>query len=512
MIDTQTIDTEALRSFCLAVAPELLRHGFYLAAEDQFPEATRKAINSHRALAVTHHDLSTLLGDKLPGWTGKPAACVVVCREHILSHAPRYAASLGTEDLEGVIQWLAYDSVLHETAHVLQCSPPYHSSPRPGPEHGKQWMRLVLLLNARAESLGLWSGCLPLSLKDYTDMPLTMAKVYADQVAAVMAGEISLEQFKKLPFNGDMPGETLPEIEEPKPKPKRKPVPVAKVLSAPAVAFHDLEIKAPQFPRMTEYFGLWSLADSHATALYNEAKTHDCKAAMALMEPVRSYAEKMTVNNTTIAVVKVTGVMMKGQSSLGGCSTIQLRRDIRQAAMDPGVSSILLCFESPGGTVAGIEDLAAEIRSARQFKPVVAHVDDLCASAAFWAASQCEAIYANGATALLGSVGTMQCVYDCSAQYEREGIKTLLFKTGDLKALGTPGAPITEAQIAHLQQLTEDVQASFDAAVMKGRKLSAQELADVRHGGVMTATEAVRRKLIDGIQPLAKTMDQLAKP
>ncbi len=234
----------------------------------------------------------------------------------------------------------------------------------------------------------------------------------------------------------------------------------------------------------------------------NETKPPELKSAIEKI-PARA--------GQSIALVKIAGSMMKSASSMGGTSTVQVRRDIRAAAADSDVSGILLAIDSPGGTVAGTDDLATDVRAARRQKPVYAHIDDLGASAAYWVASQADKIYANSPTALVGSIGTMAVVYDMSKSAEAEGIKALLFATGPLKGAGTPGTAVSEEQAAYFQELTDQMQSSFDAAVKRGRGLTDKQLADVRSGGVFTAESAMGKKLIDGVQPLNRTMDELMK-
>jgi signal peptide peptidase SppA len=200
--------------------------------------------------------------------------------------------------------------------------------------------------------------------------------------------------------------------------------------------------------------------------------------------------------------------MMKSQSSMGGTSTVQIRRDVRQAAADPNVAGILLNVDSPGGTVAGTDQLAREVKAAAGQKPVWSHVEDLGASAAYWIASQTQRITAESNNTQIGSIGTYQVLRDASVAAEREGVRTLVLSTGPLKGMGAFGAPITEAQAAHVQGLVDAAQETFDQAVQAGRRLSKAELADVRSGGVFPARAAKDKKLIDGVQSLGKTIDQ----
>lgn len=271
----------------------------------------------------------------------------------------------------------------------------------------------------------------------------------------------------------------------------------------------------PAFARLADYVGLWSMEACAAASLFQLARSMNLGAHIAeapVNPPLLSLLEKIPAAETgkSIAVVRLSGILMKGQTSMGGTSTVQARRDVRQAAADPEVSGILLAIDSPGGTVSGTDDLAQDVRAAGRRKPVVAQIEDLGASAAYWVASQASAVYANSPTALVGSIGTYQVIQDYSEAAARDGIRTLVFATGSLKGLGTPGTKVTEEQAAHVQSLVDAVQSSFDAAVQRGRGLSNRQLADVRHGGVLTATAALEAKLIDGIQPLSKTLAEMA--
>ncbi len=269
----------------------------------------------------------------------------------------------------------------------------------------------------------------------------------------------------------------------------------------------------PTFARLVDYVGLFSIDANFAAALREMAASIDMKAHVAAGgEQLRSAAEMISgPGGKSVALIKLTGLLMKSQSSMGGTSTIQVRRDVRNAANDPNVGAILLAIDSPGGSVAGTDDLAKEIKAAGSRKPVWSHIDDLGASAAYWAASQTARITVNSPTALVGSIGTYQVIYDHSGAADKAGVKALVFATGALKGLGTPGSKVTDEQVAHVQALVDSVQRTFDEAVQKGRGLSSEQLAAVRHGGAMTATQAMKLKLVDAIQPLGKTLADLTQ-
>jgi signal peptide peptidase SppA len=274
-------------------------------------------------------------------------------------------------------------------------------------------------------------------------------------------------------------------------------------------------LPVPQFARLSDYFGLWAMTYDHLTAFADLVSRSDLTAHMAAFRPPPKTEPTVqrvsTSGGKSVAVVRLAGTMMKSAGSFGGTSTVQARHDLRAAAADPDVKAILMAIDSPGGAISGTADLAADVNKARRKKPVWAHIDDLGASAAYWVASQADQVFANSATALVGSIGTYGSVTDLSGAAEKGGVKVRVFRSGPLKGAGAiPGDPLTDEQAAHLQRTVDLTQQHFDAAVKSGRGLTAAQLAAVRTGGVWLAGEAKELKLIDGIRPLETTLAALA--
>jgi signal peptide peptidase SppA len=275
-------------------------------------------------------------------------------------------------------------------------------------------------------------------------------------------------------------------------------------------------VTVPVFQRVQDYSGVWAIEPRAGQQLLDLARRIDMAAHVALAQatpphPRSALALQPDGRGKSVATIRVEGTLMKQRSSLGGSGTVQMRRDIRQAANDADVSAILLAIDSPGGTVSGTDDLAAEVRAATKKKPVYAFVSDLCASAAYWVASQADAIYANSDTALIGSIGTLMTVYDLSRAAEKQGVEAVVFATGPLKGAGAEGTAITAEQRAYFQAIVDDSQKAFDAAVRTGRGLTDGQLNAVRTGGVFVAPEAVAKKLIDGVQTYEATFAALVK-
>ena len=267
---------------------------------------------------------------------------------------------------------------------------------------------------------------------------------------------------------------------------------------------------------LDQYVGLWAIDETAGMQLFDHARRLDLAGHVAQTHSAGRDIAAATVadqaaDELTIAVIDIRGTMTKRGSSLSDAgSTVLIRRELRQAARDGGVDGILLRIDSPGGTVSGTADLAAEVAEANGRKPVYAFAEDTTASAAYWVASQAAKVYANNRTAKVGSIGTLLYLYDLSGMAEKEGVRPVVIKTGDLKGVGVPGAAVTEQHEAYLQEIVDQTQAEFTAGVMAGRGMNSEQVAAVATGRVYNAGEAQRVGLIDGIESFDQTLALLA--
>lgn len=268
----------------------------------------------------------------------------------------------------------------------------------------------------------------------------------------------------------------------------------------------------------SQYTGLWLVDETRFGTMLDCIGKMDLAAHIKLnmgQPQIEAKASMATARSGSkainIGIVEIDGTLTKRGSSLSPAgSSVMLRQSIRRAANSDSVDGILLKVDSPGGTVAGTADLAAEIRSARERKPVWAFVEDLAASAAYWAASQADKVYANNATALIGSIGTYMGLYDYSGEAAQKGIKAVVIRSGAHKGAGFPGTEITQEQREMWQEIIDKTQAEFTAGVAEGRGLSVKRVEELADGRAWVATDAIENKLIDGIATLDETLQRLA--
>lgn len=219
-----------------------------------------------------------------------------------------------------------------------------------------------------------------------------------------------------------------------------------------------------------------------------------------------------TGGGAAIAVIPVQGVIAHRMGSLsemsGGVSTERLTGLLRQAANDPQVGSILLDVNSPGGTVAGVTELAAEIRAIAKQKPVTAHVNALAASAAYWAISGATEIVSTP-SGEVGSIGVITAHVDTSKADAQKGVTRTIISAGKYKAEGA--GPLTEEAHAAILARVNEFYATMTADIAKGR---AVPVSDVRsgfgEGRVVSAAAAMKMGMIDRIATFDETLRSLA--
>jgi ClpP class serine protease len=173
-----------------------------------------------------------------------------------------------------------------------------------------------------------------------------------------------------------------------------------------------------------------------------------------------------------VAKIPLRGVCGRHLSRLamdcGGCDVDRVAEAIRFCDADGDALAILLECDSPGGSVCGVAECAEAVAACR--KPIVAWIPDQCCSAAYWIASQADAIYC-GPTAEIGSVGVCCALLDESRAYDQKGLRVELFASGGNKGAGVPGTSLTDGQRERMQASVNDLADIFRRAVLARRPI-----------------------------------------
>jgi protease-4 len=218
-----------------------------------------------------------------------------------------------------------------------------------------------------------------------------------------------------------------------------------------------------------------------------------------------------TKDSLNIAIIPVQGSLSKN----GDWCTYGMKDIISMIDMvnkDPNYSAMVLHVDSPGGTVDGTEALATAVRDSK--KPIVAFIDGLGASAAYWISSQAKFIYMNAeTTSWAGSIGVVLTHVDQSEFLKAEGIK-VTFLTDDeslYKVKGNSYEPLDSETIEMFVDDLNNIKKTFKGAVKSGRKDKLSTSENIFTAKVYNGRDAVKHGLADKIGTLQEAIDKAAQ-
>lgn len=204
-----------------------------------------------------------------------------------------------------------------------------------------------------------------------------------------------------------------------------------------------------------------------------------------------------------IAWIKVRGVIAESNESgpfSGSNGASAVAKKIRQAAENENVKAIVVDINSPGGTVASVQNIYSELNAAKQKgKKIVSLFRDVAASGGFYIAMASDKIIAEPGT-ITGSVGVIMQTSNVQGLLEKIGVTVTPVTSGKYKDIGSMYRPMTDAEKAILQDMVSDTYGQFKAAVAAGRpNVTPENLAEYTDGRVFTGQRAYDVGFIDAL-------------
>lgn len=223
-----------------------------------------------------------------------------------------------------------------------------------------------------------------------------------------------------------------------------------------------------------------------------------------------SQDRKVAEQRGSVMVIPVHGVISHRMNMMtdisGGTSTEKLGKAIDAAIANADIKAVILDIDSPGGAVSGTPELADKIYASRGTKPIIAQVNAMAASAAYYLAAAADEIVVTP-SGEVGSIGVYMLHQDVSAMMDEAGVKNTFIYAGEHKVDGNPYEPLGEAGKEEFQKHVDEAYDMFVAAVAKGRGVSVQTVLDkFGQGRVFGAKEAVRLGMADRVGTLSDTL------
>jgi protease-4 len=205
-------------------------------------------------------------------------------------------------------------------------------------------------------------------------------------------------------------------------------------------------------------------------------------------------------SSTSVARVTIEGLIRASRQR-----TEALRR-----LAESNSKAVIVHINSPGGTVAGSEELYDALLKVKAKKPMVVVVDGLAASGGYIAAMASDRIVAQQ-SAIVGSIGVIFQYPNVTDLLKTIGVQVETVKSSPLKAAPSGLEPTSPEARAAVESLVKDSYDWFKGLVRERRHLDDAMLAAVSDGRVFTGRQAIGLKLIDALGDEQAAMDWLAK-
>ena len=192
-----------------------------------------------------------------------------------------------------------------------------------------------------------------------------------------------------------------------------------------------------------------------------------------------------------IAVIDLDGVILDAD---------KIDSQLRKFGDDDSVKAIVLHINSPGGGAAASQEIFHEVVRVRQekHKKIVASIESVGASGAYYIASGCDKIYANDAS-VVGSIGVIMEWTNYGDLMRWAKLKSVVIHAGELKDAGDPTHEMTPKEAAYFQSLVDNMYGQFVHDVATSRHTSDDKIRPLATGQVWTGQQALPLGLIDKV-------------
>ncbi|MGA1981828.1 MAG: signal peptide peptidase SppA [Acidobacteriaceae bacterium] len=196
-------------------------------------------------------------------------------------------------------------------------------------------------------------------------------------------------------------------------------------------------------------------------------------------------------SGSRIGVIDIDGVILDADKT---------NTDLRKFGDDSSIKAIILHIDSPGGGAAASQEIYNEVVRVRteKHKKIIASVESVGASGAYYIASGCDKIYANDAS-VVGSIGVIMEWTNYGDLMKWAKLKNVVIHAGTLKDAGDPTRDMTPEEEAYFQSLVDNMYGQFVHDVATGRHSTDDKIRPLATGQVWTGQQAIPLGLIDKI-------------
>lgn len=185
-------------------------------------------------------------------------------------------------------------------------------------------------------------------------------------------------------------------------------------------------------------------------------------------------------------------------------------KHINKFLKDPDIKGLLLKIDCPGGYPGTPQAVFNELKKFKVKKPIIALVENICASGAYYLACASNDIIASP-SALVGNIGTYMRLPNFKDFADTYKVRVNLIQSGKYKTAGDPFKKESPEDFAYLQETSNDTYKQFIKDVAESRKLDIAKQDSWANGKAFTATRGLELGLVDGFGSLSDAKELIKK-
>lgn len=200
-----------------------------------------------------------------------------------------------------------------------------------------------------------------------------------------------------------------------------------------------------------------------------------------------------------LGVVEVNGVI----ASDAPANAERIIQGLNRAWDSDNTEAVVLHIDSPGGSPVQSQRIYAEIMRLREQgdKPILAVIEDIGASGAYYIASAADEIIASPAS-LVGSIGVIYAGFGFQDAISRIGVERRVMTAGENKAFLDPFQPLDDDAEAFWQGVLTQTHQQFIDDVRAGRGDRLSDRPEIFSGLVWSGEQGLELGLVDQLGSL----------
>lgn len=181
---------------------------------------------------------------------------------------------------------------------------------------------------------------------------------------------------------------------------------------------------------------------------------------------------------------------------------------IEAFAKDDEIKGLILRINSPGGYSGCCDAIYNELKRFRTKKPIVAVIENVGASGAYYLAAAANTIIASPLS-LVGSIGVYMELANVRQLLDTWHVQFKFVQAGKYKTVGSMVNELSPEGLAYLQKLADDQYQCFTQTMATARGLNPAEHTAWADGQVFTGQQALALKLVDKLGSVSDAIDEI---